>query len=102
MTYIPSQPGAMSALFFFPFWFEPTHPLSSPLQTHLPGYVKDNERLRSQGVGVVACVAVNDAFVMAAWEKSQNATGKVRMLADTCGEFTKVHACSVYTVREGG
>ena len=39
---------------------------------------------------VIACVSVNDAFVMDAWGKSQGATGKIRMLADTSGEFTKV------------
>ena len=61
-----------------------------PFQTHVPGYVKDYEKLKGQGVELVACVSVNDAFVMDAWEKDQNATGKVRMLADTTGEFTKV------------
>ena len=39
---------------------------------------------------VIACVSVNDAFVMGAWGESQGATGKIRMLADTAGEFTKV------------
>ena len=59
-------------------------------QTHLPGYVEDFDAIKAKGVEVVACVAVNDAFVMAAWGESQGATGKVRMLADTAGEFTKV------------
>ena len=39
---------------------------------------------------VIACVSVNDAFVMAAWGESGGATGKIRMLADTNAEFTKV------------
>ena len=39
-------------------------------------------------------MSVNDAFVMDAWGKSQGATGKIRMLADTSGEFTKVYSCS--------
>ena len=60
-------------------------------QTHLPGYVDNFDVLKSKGVEVVACVSVNDAFVMDAWGKSQGATGKIRMLADTSGEFTKVH-----------
>ena len=47
--------------------------------------------MKSKGVEVVACVAVNDAFVMAAWGESHGAIGKIRMLADTTGEFTKVH-----------
>ena len=59
-------------------------------QTHLPGYVDDYDVLKSKGVEIVACVSVNDAFVMDAWGKSQGATGKIRMLADTSGEFTKV------------
>ena len=60
------------------------------LQVHLPGYVEDYEALKAKGVDVVACVSVNDAYVMEAWGQQQNATGKVRMLADTSGEFTNV------------
>ena len=60
------------------------------MQTHFPGYVKDYESLSAKGIDVVACIAVNDAFVMAAWGENQNAAGKIRMLADTTGEFTKV------------
>ena len=53
--------------------------------------MEDFEALKSKGVEVVACVSINDAFVMAAWGESQGANGKIRMLADTTGEFTKVH-----------
>ena len=59
-------------------------------QTHLPGYVDNYDVLKTKGVEVVVCVSVNDAFVMEAWGKSQGAIGKIRMLADTSGEFTKV------------
>merc|ERR1711997_986252 len=58
-------------------------------KTHLPGYVAKAEKLKAQGVGQIFCVSVNDPFVMAAWGENQGAEGKVRMLADTCGEFTK-------------
>lgn len=51
----------------------------------------DYEQFRAKGVEVVACVSVNDPFVMAAWGESKNANGKVRMLADTSAEFTKVY-----------
>lgn len=51
----------------------------------------DYEQFRAKGVEVVACVSVNDPFVMAAWGESKNASGKVRMLADTSAEFTKVY-----------
>ena len=54
--------------------------------------------LKSKGVEVIACVSVNDAFVMDAWGKSQGATGKIRMLADTSGEFTKVCTIIIYAV----
>ena len=49
----------------------------------------DFEKLKAKGVDEIVCVSVNDPFVMAAWGKDQNAAGKVRMLADTNGAFTK-------------
>merc|ERR1712088_663642 len=58
-------------------------------KTHLPGYVEDAEKLKANGIKDIICVSVNDPFVMGAWGKDQNADGKVRMLADTCGDLTK-------------
>ncbi|XP_028839581.1 peroxiredoxin-5, mitochondrial [Denticeps clupeoides] len=58
-------------------------------KTHLPGFVEQASELRSKGVQEVACVSVNDAFVMAAWGKEHGTEGKVRMLADPTGAFTK-------------
>merc|ERR1719325_324595 len=58
-------------------------------KTHLPGYVAKAEDLTKKGIKQIFCVSVNDPFVMAAWGENQGAEGKVRMLADTCGEFTK-------------
>nr|AJZ70420.1 peroxiredoxin 5 [Oplegnathus fasciatus] len=58
-------------------------------KTHLPGFVQQAEDLRSKGVQEVACISVNDAFVMAAWGKEHGTDGKVRMLADPTGAFTK-------------
>ncbi|ELU12078.1 hypothetical protein CAPTEDRAFT_147986 [Capitella teleta] len=58
-------------------------------KTHLPGYVEMFDQLKAKGAEVIACVAVNDPFVMAAWGKAHNAEGKIRMLADPAGEFTK-------------
>ena len=58
-------------------------------QTHLPGFVGKFDELKGKGVDSVACISVNDPFVMEAWGKAQAAEGKIRMLADTCGQFTK-------------
>ncbi|KAF2904478.1 hypothetical protein ILUMI_01694 [Ignelater luminosus] len=58
-------------------------------KTHLPGYIKKADDLKKQGIDEIVCVAVNDPFVMAAWGKDQNTSGKVRMLADPSGSFTK-------------
>ncbi len=48
------------------------------------------DEFKAKGVEVIACVSVNDAFVMSAWGESRGATGKIRMLADTTAQFTKV------------
>ena len=57
--------------------------------THLPGYVANAEAIMAKGVDTVACVAVNDVFVMDAWGKGAGTEGKVTMLADGNCEFTK-------------
>ena len=54
---------------------------------HLPGFVLRADDLAAKGVHRVACIAVNDAFVMGAWGDAQRAGGKVLMLADGNGEF---------------
>lgn len=56
--------------------------------THLPGYVVNADAIRDKGVDTIACVAVNDAFVMDAWAESQNAEN-ILMLSDGNGDFTK-------------
>ncbi|XP_076606227.1 peroxiredoxin-5, mitochondrial [Chaetodon auriga] len=58
-------------------------------KTHLPGFVQQAEDLKSKGIQEVACISVNDAFVMAAWGKEHGTDGKVRMLADPTGAFTE-------------
>jgi len=55
---------------------------------HLPGFVLRADDLKAKGVDTIACVSVNDAFVMGAWGRVQGAEGKVVMLADGNGEFT--------------
>ena len=73
--------GRAVALFAVPGAFTPTCSAK-----HLPGYVEHLTDLKSKGVDEVACVSVNDAFVMAAWAKSAGAEG-ITMLADGNGEF---------------
>lgn len=58
-------------------------------RSHLPGFVEGADDLKAKGVDRIACIAVNDAFVMDAWAKDQNVGDKIVMLADGNGEFTK-------------
>jgi peroxiredoxin len=76
--------GKKVALFAVPGAFTPTCS-----QRHLPGYVDKAAELKAKGIDQIACVAVNDAFVMGAWGKAQNADDKVLMLADGSGDFTR-------------
>jgi peroxiredoxin len=55
--------------------------------THLPGYVVNADKIKAKGVDSIACMSVNDAFVMGAWGQAQNAE-ELLMLADGNGEFT--------------
>ncbi len=56
--------------------------------THLPGFVVQSDALKAKGADTIACMAVNDAFVMGSWSKAQNAE-EILMLADGNGEFTR-------------
>merc|ERR1719396_72994 len=76
--------GKKGILFAVPGAFTPTCS-----EKHLPGFLDGADELKAAGAEVIACVSVNDPFVMAAWGKDQGAEGKVRMLADTKCELTK-------------
>jgi len=56
---------------------------------HVPGYVQHADEIKAKGVDTIACVSVNDAFVMKAWSEDQKAGDKVMMLADGNADFTK-------------
>ena len=75
--------GRKVVLFAVPGAFTPTCSAA-----HLPGYVTSAHKFREQGVDTIACMSVNDAFVMGAWGKAQNA-GEILMLADGNGDFAK-------------
>ena len=76
--------GKKVVLFALPGAFTPTCSAK-----HLPGFVEKAAEIRGKGVDTIACLSVNDAFVMNAWGKDQKADGKVQMLADGNADFTK-------------
>jgi len=76
--------GRKIALFAVPGAFTPTCSAR-----HLPGYVEKAAEMKDKGVDEVACVSVNDAFVMQAWGQQAGADGKVTMLADGNGDFAE-------------
>jgi peroxiredoxin len=76
--------GKKAILFGLPGAFTPTCSAK-----HLPGFVTHADELKKKGVDVIACLSVNDAFVMDAWGKAQNCGDKVLMLADGNADFAK-------------
>ena len=56
---------------------------------HLPGFIQNAAAIHAKGVDTIACLSVNDAFVMGAWGDNQGAGDKVVMLADGNGDFTR-------------
>lgn len=76
--------GKKVVLFSVPGAFTPTCSAK-----HLPGFVEKLEQIKAKGVDTVACMSVNDAFVMGAWAKQQSVPDEVLMLADGNGAFAK-------------
>jgi peroxiredoxin len=76
--------GKRVVLFALPGAFTPTCS-----RAHLPGYVVQADVIKAKNVDQIACLSVNDAFVMHAWGKDQNVDGNILMLADGSAEFTK-------------
>lgn len=68
---------------------------------HLPGYVGNAEALRAKGIDEIACLSVNDAFVMGAWARDQKTGGKVRMLADGSADFAKATGLTLDLTNRG-
>jgi glutaredoxin/glutathione-dependent peroxiredoxin len=88
--------GKKVAVFAVPGAFTPTCSAR-----HLPGYVDRAGDIKAKGVDAVACIAVNDAFVMGAWGKDHKADDKVMMLADGSAEFTKAMGLELDLTRNG-
>ncbi len=76
--------GKKVVLFSVPGAFTPTCDAK-----HLPGFVQLADQIRAKGVDLIACMAVNDVFVMNAWGKASGVGDKVMMLADGNGEYAK-------------
>ena len=76
--------GKKVVLFSVPGAFTPTCDAK-----HLPGFVQLADQIRAKGVDTIACMAVNDVFVMNAWGKASGVADKVLMLADGNGDYAK-------------
>ena len=69
-------------------------------QRHLPSYVTNAAQLKAKGVDTIACLAVNDPFVMGAWGKEHKA-GDIVMLGDGSGDFTRAIGLELDRIKEG-
>lgn len=88
--------GKKAVMFALPGAFTPTCS-----ETHLPGFVVNYDDIAAKGVDVVACLSVNDSFVMKAWQDNQNAENLV-MIADGGGALTKAMDLELETGDFGG
>ena len=76
--------GKKVVLFGVPGAFTPTCS-----QIHLPSFVKEADALKAKGIHEIFCVSINDPYVLDVWGKVAHATGKINLLSDGNGEFTK-------------
>ena len=88
--------GKTIAIFGLPGAFTPTCSAK-----HLPGFIQQADKLRQKKIDEIWCMSVNDAFVMGAWGKQQGAKGKVRMLADGSGLYTRALGLEMDLVQRG-
>ena len=87
--------GKKVVLFAVPGAFTPTCSAA-----HLPGFVANADRIRAKGVDDIVCLSVNDAFVMDAWGRTQNAEA-IHMVADGNGEFARAAGLELDLVARG-
>lgn len=76
--------GKKVVLFAVPGAFTPTCS-----ERHLPGFLEQAAALKAKGIDKIACVAVNDPFVMSAWDKANSVDGRIELFSDGNAEFTK-------------
>ena len=68
---------------------------------HVPSYVAAYDKLKAKGVDAIACMSVNDAFVMGAWARDQHTGDRVRMLADGSADYTKALGLELDLIKRG-
>ena len=88
--------GKKVVLFSVPGAFTPTCS-----NQHLPSYLKNYDKIKAQGVDTIACMAVNDAFVMDAWGKDRGVGDKIKMLGDGNGEYAKALGLELDVTKAG-
>jgi peroxiredoxin (alkyl hydroperoxide reductase subunit C) len=88
--------GKKVVLFAVPGAFTPTCSAR-----HLPGFVEHAQAFFDKGVDTIACIAVNDAFVMGAWGKDHGVEGKILMLADGSADFARAVGLELDLVARG-
>jgi len=88
--------GKKVVLFSVPGAFTPTCDAK-----HLPGFLQLADQLKAKGIDTIACMAVNDVFVMNAWGKASGAADKVLMLADGNGDYAKALGLTMDASRFG-
>jgi len=88
--------GKKVVLFAVPGAFTPTCSAR-----HLPGFVEHAQAFFDKGVDTIACIAVNDAFVMGAWGKDHGVGGKILMLADGSADFARAMGLELDLVARG-
>ncbi len=88
--------GKKVVLFAVPGAFTPTCSAR-----HMPGYLQNIDALRAKGVDTIACIAVNDVFVMGAWAKELGIDGEITMLADGSAAFTEALGLELDLVARG-
>jgi len=88
--------GKRIAIFGLPGAYTPTCSAK-----HLPGFIAKAQDLKARKIDEIWCISVNDAFVMGAWGREQGAQGKVRMMADGSGLYTKALGLELDLVARG-
>ncbi|MHB8493466.1 MAG: redoxin family protein [Casimicrobiaceae bacterium] len=88
--------GSKVVVFGLPGAFTPTCSAK-----HVPSYVAAYDKLKAKGVDAIACMSVNDAFVMGAWARDQHTGDRVRMLADGSADYTKALGLELDLIKRG-